>query len=342
MSLSPTIAKYWQDPLMRIATFACVLTVTGATLQPVAAQSLLFDRTLANALRKALVEPRVAGLRQRPTNRRCEGCEDRPGTIHLVADSPALTDAFLAAHDYRGYDRNATGSAVVADFWYDGVHRRIFSRSAVFHEVDDPADIRLGRAPGHYPNPPDLNMLLGEGATVGQVGFDKWTYDGFSSYFAAMQGTVRDEQTGYLVLATAMGQPGVTRTGSSFAADDLVRHVRLHPSGQLEIGFETPPDDRVDPLLLVRGAARTEGPLTIDGPGGNVPHACTVRSATSQGREVRVACEATELAISGGGRCERGELKGSRPLQTGASPDGWEVSCGRSAQQTAYAICCVQ
>jgi len=327
---------------MRIATFACVLTVSIATVQPVTAQSVLFDKTLASALRKAIVEPRVAGLRQRHTNRRCDGCEDRPGTIHLVADSPSLTDAWLAAHDYRGNNRDATDGKTVPDFWYDGVHRRISSRSAAFHEVDDPADVRLGRAPGHYPNPPDFSMLLGEGTTVGQVGFDRWTHEGFSSYFAAMQGTVRDEQTGYLVLATAMGLSGVTRTGSRFDPDDLVRHVRLHPSGQLEVGFETPMENLVDPLLLVRGAARTEGPLTIDGPGGNVPHACTVRSTTSKGRDVRVACEATEFAISGGGRCERGDLKGSRPLQTGASPDGWEVSCGRSAQQTAYAICCVQ
>ena len=28
-----------------------------------------------------------------------------PGNVHLVADSPSLTDAWLAAHDYRGSDR---------------------------------------------------------------------------------------------------------------------------------------------------------------------------------------------------------------------------------------------
>jgi len=324
---------------MTIARIAGALAVSIATVQPVAAQSLLFDTTLANALRQAIAESRAgAGLRQHPTNRRCNGCEDRPGTIHVVADSPSLTDAWLAAHDYQGSgDRTA-----VADFWYDGVHRRIFSRSAAFHDVDDPADLRLGRAPGHYPNPPDLTMLLGEGTTVGQFGFDTWTHDGFGSYFAAMQGLIRDEQTGYLVLATTMGQPGVTRTGSRFAPDDLIRHVRLHPSGQLELGFETPVDNLPDPLLLVRGAASTEGPLTVQGNGGNVPHACTVRSATWQGRNARVSCQPMEIAISGGGQCERGDLKGSRPLQSGASPDGWEVSCGRSATQTAYAICCGQ
>ena len=310
-----------------LAAFATALAF-GA---PAAAQSILFDQTVS------------AALRQRPANQRCDGCEGRPGAVHFVLDSPLLTDAWLAGRALRHPNpANADNRAAIADFWYDGVTRRIFTRSGVFHEVDDPADIRLGRAPGTYPNSPDFTMLLGEGTTVGQVGFDKWTHDGFSAYFAAMQGTVRDDQTGYLVLATAMGRPGITRTGSRFAPDDLVRHVRLHPSGQLEVGFETPAEERVDPLLLVRGAAATEGALRVEGTGGNVPHACTVRSAMSHGRDARVSCQPMELAISGGGRCEKGDLKGSRPLQSGTSPDGWEVSCGRVARQTAYAICCAQ
>ena len=313
---------------MTIMSLASAFAVVVTTVTPAVAQSVLFESTLSNA------------LRQRPANRHCIGCEERPGTLHVVADSPLLTDEWIARHEYNGTSRTYGDGTVVADFWYDAIHRRIFSRSGVCHEVDDPADVRLGRAPGRYPNTPDFDTLHDEGTTVGQVGFDKWTHDGFSSYFAAMQGTIRDAQTGYLVFATAMGKPGLTRTGSRFEEDDLVRHVRLHPSGQLEVGFETPAEDRVDPLLLVRGAAATEGPLRVDGSGGNVPHACTVRSAVSRGRDARVSCGPMEIAISGGGRCEKGDLKGSRPLQAGSSPDGWEVSCGRPAPQTVYAICC--
>jgi hypothetical protein len=313
---------------MTIMSLASAFAIVVTTVTPAVAQSVLFESTLSNA------------LRQRPANRHCSGCEERPGTVHLMADSPLLNDEWIARHEYNGTNRTYGDGTVVADFWYDAIHRRIFSRSGVFHEVDDPADVRLGRAPGRYPNTLDFDTLHDEGTTVGQVGFDKWTHEGFSSYFAAMQGTIRDAQTGYLVLATAMGKPGVTRTGSRFEGDDLVRHVRLHPSGQLEVGFETPTEDRVDPLLLVRGAAATEGALHVDGSGGNVPHACTVRSAMARGRDARVSCEPMEIAISGGGRCEKGDLKGSRPLQAGTSPDGWEVSCGRSAEQTAYAICC--
>jgi hypothetical protein len=302
----------------------------------------LFDAHVSARLRVPAEQPRASALRERPANRRCPGCEDRPGTVHLIADSPLLTDIWIARHQYQSSDRAFGDGAAIADFWYDAVHRRILTRSAAFHDVDDPADIRLGRAPGTYPNGPDFDTLLGEGATVGQVGFDKWTHDGFSSYFAAIQGTVRDDDTGYLVLATATGQAGITRTGSRFDADDLVRHVRLHPSGQLEVGFETPADARPDPLLMVRGAAAVEGAIRVEGVGGNVPHACTLRTAVSRGRQVRVSCEPAELAISGGGSCDRGDLRASRPIQTGAVPDGWEVSCNREASQTAFAICCVQ
>ena len=315
---------------MTIMKFGSALTVVLAIAMPAAAQSILFETTLSNA------------FRQRPANRMCTGCDERPGMLHLIVDSPLLNDSWLAAHDYRGSDRRFDDRTVIADFWYDAVHRRIFSRSGVFHDVDDPADVRLGRAPGKYPNTLDFNTLHDEGTTVGQIGFDKWTHDGFSSYFAAMQGTVRDAQTGYLVLATAMGKPGLTRTGSRFEDDDLVRHVRLHPSGQFEIGFETPADDLIDPLLLVRGNAMTEGALRVNGAGGNVPHACTVRSAMVQGREAAVSCGPMEIAIGGGGRCEKGELRSSRPRAADSRPNGWEVSCGKSAQQTVYAICCVQ
>ena len=92
----------------------------------------------------------------------------------------------------------------------------------------------------------------------------------------------------------------------------------------------------------MRGGAASEGALRVNGAGGNVPHACTVRSAMGKGRDAKVSCEPMEIAISGGGRCEKGDLRSSRPLQTDASPNGWEVSCGKSAQQTAYAICCAQ
>jgi hypothetical protein len=170
---------------------------------------------------------------------------------------------------------------------------------------------------------------------------------------------VRDSGSGYLDLVTATGRPGTTRTGSTFDAQDLVKHVRLHPSGQFEIGFDTDPAARPNPSLLVRGDARVEGTLsvgaelratelaverlttsavTIDG--GKVPRACSLKTATTTGRDAAISCDPGQIALSGGGACASGELRASHPTQAGIVPDGWTVTCSRSAAHSVYAVCC--
>ena len=135
---------------MSIIRVAFALALTIAAYSSAAAQSILFETNLGRALRQA-IEATAGGVRVRPANRRCVGCEERPGAVHLIADSPLLTDAWIAGHEYHGTDPAYGDNKVVADFWYDAIHRRIFSRSGVFHDVDDPADVRLGRAPGPLP-----------------------------------------------------------------------------------------------------------------------------------------------------------------------------------------------
>lgn len=322
----------------------------------------LFARLFPVATRRLRVPVEaVAGERTRAANRECAGCEARPGTEHLLADSPRLTDAWLARHTYQANGGSFGDNMAVADFWYDAVHRRLFTRSLVLHEVDDPADVRLGRAPGTYPNTVDVRSPLAPGTTVGHVGFVQWSGNGFGAYFAALQGAVRDERSGFLDLAAVTGAPGTTRTGSSYSAEDLIKHVRLHPSGQLEVGFETSPAARPDPLLLVRGSAHVEGALSVEGEsrvealaadrlsasrlsvaGSAVPYACAVRAAAGTARQARAACAPGQIAIGGGGACAAGELRASRPTAARETPDGWEVVCSRNGAHTAYAICCAQ
>ena len=272
-----------------------------------------------------------------------EGCPqcDR-GATHLVAGSPRLTRRWLARHAPEANGGEFGDNTVVADFWYDAVHRRVFTRSLVLHEVSDPADLRLGRAAGDFPHAPDPRQRLDPGTTVGHVGFVSWTPNGFGSYFAALQGAVRDVGTGFLDLSTVTGRSGVTRTGSMYDPNDLIKHVRLHPSGQLELGFETEPAAAPDPLLLVRGNQEVEGTLTVRSSGGNVPHACDLQQITGNADVVTATCAAGGLALSGGGTCAAGALRASYPSQSSSIVDGWTIACTAVGAHTAFVVCCAQ
>lgn len=323
------------------------IAAADAAAQARTAEAFQPDRRLFARLFRARpdIRPRVAPAppaieRQRPANRVCPDCEDRPGLAHVVFDSPRLTDAWLERHTYHGGGTVYGDNHVVADLWYDGVHRRLFTRSLVLHEVDDPADLRLGRAPGTYPNHPDFDASLGAGTTVGHVGFVLWNAGGFGSYFAAVQGAVADDTTGYLDLSTATGGAGTTRTGSRYQGDDLIKHVRLHPSGQLEVGFETDPAARPDASLLVRGNVHVEGALVVDQPAPQRGLSCRVRAASGAGRTVAVSCEPGEVATGGGGACGAGDMRVSRPLASGETPVGWELACGSNGPHAVQVICC--
>jgi hypothetical protein len=279
--------------------------------------------------------------------RDCAGCADRRDSVHLVIDSVRLTDAWLARHHSQANGGQYGDNAAIADFWYDAVHRRLMTRSLVLHEVADPADLRLGRAPGKFPDNPDFTATLEPGTIVGLVGFVRWSSNGFGSYFAAVQGAVRDVGTGYLDFATVTGETGLTRSGSTYSPEDLVRHVRLHPTGQLEIGYDTNPAARPDASLLVRGDVAVEGSLVVGGVAIGAPPsapvlACGVRSTTGRGRGVSASCETGQLATGGGGTCASGELRGSRPVLTGEAPAGWELACSRNGAHTVYVICCAR
>lgn len=277
--------------------------------------------------------------------RACRTCGARSSSSHLVLDSPRISHAWLERHTAQSNGQQFGDNAAVADFWYDAVHRRLFTRSLVLHEVDDPADLRLGRAPGRHPDGPDFDAVLGAGVTVGHVGFVPWSANGFGAYFAAVQGAVRDTRTGYLDLSTVTGTSGTTRSGSRYSGEDLIKHVRLHPSGQLEVGFDTDPGARPDVSLLVRGGVQIDGALTVDGVqvAPRPPAlACGVLTGRGRGRSAAVSCLGGQVASGGGGTCGAGEMRGSRPTVTDDVPSGWELTCSRDGAHVAFVICCVR
>ncbi len=186
------------------------------------------------------------------------------GYHFLVGENALITPAFLANHDYQSSGGSFGDNAVVADFWYDAAHRRLHSRSLQLVDVDDPADLRLGRAAGWFPNGLDFDATHKPGTVVGHIGFVGWNNNGFTAYQAAIQGWVLTQTTQGLCLTTATGVAGRNRTGSAYNADDLVCHVMVQPNAEggaeMVVGYNSDPSKSV--RLVVRGDLVVEGRIT--------------------------------------------------------------------------------
>jgi len=184
-------------------------------------------------------------------------------TFLMIGENATVSDSFFL--NYRR-DRGSTqhGMNMVApDFLYDPASRKLLFRSGVVREVDDISELRLGRAPGEYPNRLDFTSLLPSFAIIGQVGFESWEGGrrGYGALKAAVQGAAAaDPRLNMLYLATATGKPGKSPDGSSeYKADKLVPHVALYPEGTLDIGYGT------DPSQKPRFTTKIRGHLIVDG-----------------------------------------------------------------------------
>jgi hypothetical protein len=184
-------------------------------------------------------------------------------TFFMIGENASVSDSFLL--NYRR-DRGSTAhglNMIAPDFLYDPASRKVLFRSGALREVDDISELRLGRAPGEYPNRIDFNSLLPPFAIIGQVGFESWEGGrrGYGALKAAVQGgAAADPKLNMLYLATATGKPGRSPDGSSeYKPDKAVPHVALYPDGTLDIGYGTDPSQRP------RFTTKVRGHLIVDG-----------------------------------------------------------------------------
>ena len=192
----------------------------------------------------------------------------------LIGENKFVTKDFLAKHTYKSGSTQFGDNYLIADNMYDGAHRRLITRSIQLGDIGDPVDIRLGRAPGDYPNGLNKTGRLDKFAIVGTIGGVGWTRKGFGSYQAAIQfGTNSidtngkdDEYTGYMCLSTATGRVGLSPDGKYITnADTLICHILLTSDGRLIIDYNTDPHQRPDKSLEVRGNAEINGYLIVHG-----------------------------------------------------------------------------
>jgi len=184
-------------------------------------------------------------------------------TFLMVGENATVSDSFLS--DYRRSDGSTPRGLNMAapDFLYDPASRKLLFRSGVMREVDDISELRLGRAPGVYPNQIDFDSLLPQFTIIGQVGFESWQGGrrGYGALKAAVQGaTAADPRLNMLYLSTATGKAGRSPDGSSeYKPDKAVPHVALYPDGTFDIGYGT------DPTQRPRFTAKIRGHLIVDG-----------------------------------------------------------------------------
>jgi hypothetical protein len=179
----------------------------------------------------------------------------------FIGENINPNSAFLARHRRNSGSTPFGDNMIFADMFYDAVDRRVFARTLILREVEDPVDIKLGRAAGDYPNDVNWEAVLQPHTIVGRYGFETWLGNGkgFGPYFAAVQGNVLDQRTGMLYIASATGKSGTTRNGRLYKPDQLVEHVAFYPEGTVDVGFNTDPAQRPRYSLVVRGDVRIEG-----------------------------------------------------------------------------------
>jgi hypothetical protein len=205
-------------------------------------------------------------VRTRQLNRQeTDPTVDPHRTFLMIGENATVSDSFLLNYT-RDKGSTPQGINMVApDLMYDPASRKLLFRSGIMREVNDISELRLGRAPGAYPNQIDFNSLLPPFAIIGQVGFESWQGGrrGYGALKAAVQGAAAaDPRLNMLYLSTATGHSGRSPDGSSeYKPDKPVPHVALYPEGTLDIGYGTDPSQRPRFTTKIRGHVIVDGDI---------------------------------------------------------------------------------
>lgn len=278
---------------MRARWFAVALTLLFGH-DASAQQSLPFTFPMIN-----WAGPSANSARMVPANR--DYPEDS-GYWHFLVDSELVTPDWLALHHYNA-DGGAFGSnRIIADFMYDAARRRVFTRSVFAREVGDPAELGCGRAPGQYPNGPDLQDTNDADHVTCIIGSQQWTSNGFSNYTSRIDFLER-------------------------------RGIRFRTTAGMSQG-PVAMDIREDNKGVV-----VYGPLTVTKSGGNVLRGVREVVAWVSGTQAKATCAAGEKAIGGGGSCDNGVMRGTAPIDGGQS---WELVCQQHGLNRVVAMCAAQ
>ena len=202
--------------------------------------------------------------------------QESPGQSFLVFGGRPFMNTellqMLRQHTSHSDWHTSDNTLIPRTFIYDPLHRRLIGPGIQLGDVNNPANLRLGRVLTDDHDQPDFSARHPAGTIVGQICSMGWGAKGFTACQAAIQFITFDEKTGGLCLSMQTGKNGSTPrygpnwpNGVPFTSQDLVCHVLLYPDGSLVVGLNTDPNQRPTFSLVVNGDGEFNGNVTISG-----------------------------------------------------------------------------
>lgn len=200
--------------------------------------------------------------------------QEAPGQASVVFAGPYMNASLiqlLRAHTSHSDWRTSDNMLFPRTMMYDALHKRLMVPGIQLGDVNNPANLKLGRIPTDANDEPDINARLAPGTIIGQICSLGWGRKGFTACQAALQFITFDENTGGLCISLETGKDGATPpyaawpNGIPFTKQDLVCHVLVYPDGTMVVGVNTDPRQRPRVSLIVNGNGELNGNVVING-----------------------------------------------------------------------------
>src|SRR5258705_9066514 len=201
--------------------------------------------------------------------------QESPGQASVVFGGPFVNPALLQmlrSHTSHSDWRTSDNMLFPRTFVYDALHKRLIAPGLQLGDVNNPANLKLGRIMTNDKDEPDTTKRHVPGTIVGQICSLGWGPKGFTACQAALQFITFDENTGGLCISLETGKDGSTPPyppswpdGVPFTKQDLVCHVLIYPDGTLVVGVNTDPRQRPKFSLVVNGNGELNGNVVING-----------------------------------------------------------------------------
>lgn len=201
--------------------------------------------------------------------------QESPGQSSVIFGGPYLNSGLiqlLRAHTSHSDWRTSDNMLFPRTFVYDALHKRLIGPGLQLGDVNNPANIKLGRIVTNDRDEPDTTKRHVPGTIIGQICSQGWGPKGFTACQAALQFITIDENTGGLCISLETGKDGSTPPyppswpdGIPFTRQDLVCHVLVYPDGTLVVGVNTDPRQRPTFSLVVNGNGELNGNVVING-----------------------------------------------------------------------------